>query len=164
MATTIDTTGLQTRRTLRFETIDELLAEVDRIAEAERAGCLECMGNWKCGQIFGHLATWAGFLYVKAPLKTPWHIRLILGLLKNRIINGGMRPGVKIPNVPGGTVGTEPLSLDEGVTRYKAALERLRRDPPTEPSPAFGTLTHEQAIKLNLRHAELHLGFVREKP
>jgi hypothetical protein len=51
------------------------------------------------------------------------------------------------------------LSRDDGISRYRAALERLAREAPTQPNVVFGPLTHDQWIKLNLRHAELHLSF-----
>jgi hypothetical protein len=158
-----DTAKVASRRQLRFQSVEDVLRELDRIAEAERAGRLECLGNWTCGQILGHLATWAEYAYNPAPLHTPWFVRIILRLRKNKILNEGMSAGVIIPRVPGGTLGTELMPLDQGLARYRAALERLRREPPTAASPAFGPLTHDQAIKLNLRHAELHLGFVRER-
>jgi hypothetical protein len=159
---TIDT-GKCERRRLRFESIDDVLKEVDRLAELDRAGRLTCLGNWTFGQIIGHLATWSEYAFTPAPLKTPWFIRVILKMRKNRMINGEMPAGVKIPGVPHGTLGTEPAALDVSLPRYRAALERLRREAPTAPSPAFGMLTQEESIKLNLRHAELHLGFVRER-
>ena len=51
------------------------------------------------------------------------------------------------------------MAADEGLRRYRAAMERLRATAPTIPNPVFGRLTHEQWIQLNLRHAELHLSF-----
>ena len=36
---------------------------------------------------------------------------------------------------------------------------RLESQVPTRPNPLFVSLTHEEYIKLNLRHAELHLSF-----
>jgi hypothetical protein len=159
---TIDTAKCE-RRHPRFASIDEVLKEVDRLAELDRAGRLTCLGNWTFGQIIGHLATWAEFNFTPAPLQTPWFIRMILRLRKNRMVNGEMPAGVKIPGVPNGTLGTEPASLDVSLPRYRAVLERLRREPPTAPSPAFGMLTQTEAIKLNLRHAELHLGFLCER-
>ena len=151
------------RRHLRFESIDDVLREVDRLAELDRAGRLACLGNWSFGQIIGHLATWSEFAFKPAPLNPPWFIRLILRMLKSRRINSEMPAGVRIPGVADGTLGTEPTSLEVALPRYRAALERLRRETPTAPSPAFGMLTQDEAIKLNLRHAELHLGFVRER-
>ena len=42
----IDTSKVQDRRKLRFHSIDDLLADVDRIVAAEKAGTLRRTGNW----------------------------------------------------------------------------------------------------------------------
>jgi hypothetical protein len=70
-----------------------------------------------------------------------------------------MRAGVKIPGVEGGTLGTQPLPLDEALPRLQRVMERLKSEPPSAPNPIFGRLKHEESIALTLRHAELHLGF-----
>ena len=149
------------RRRLRFATIDDALAEADRLVAAEREGRLTCAGNWALGPALGHLATWAGFALDSYPpeVRAPLPVRLILRMFRNRTLNKGMPAGVRIGKAPGGTVGLEVLPPEEGLRRFRAALERLRRTPPTIDNPVFGPLTHEQWIQLNLRHAELHLGF-----
>jgi hypothetical protein len=86
-------------------------------------------------------------------------VRLIARLLRRRVIIGGMMPGMRIGRVPGGTLATEVVPTDEALAHYRTAMERLRRTAPTIANPAFGPLTHEQWIQLNLRHGELHLGF-----
>ncbi len=55
--TTVNTRACEFRR-LRFDTYDQVWAEAQRIAGAERGGRLRCAGNWTAGQTFGHLATW----------------------------------------------------------------------------------------------------------
>jgi hypothetical protein len=70
-----------------------------------------------------------------------------------------MKPGVRIPGVAGGTLGIDPLPLDESLPRFRRAAQRLKNEAPTVPSPAVGPMTHEEGIALYLRHAELHLGF-----
>ena len=57
----VDTGKVPGRRPLRFESIDQVLAEVDRLVEAERAGQLKRLGNWTLGQVLGHLAVWAEY-------------------------------------------------------------------------------------------------------
>ena len=156
----IDTGKVIARRVLRFETIDEMMAEVDRLVAAERAGRLQQVGNWTLGQVLGHLAVWAEFAYSEMPLNPPFFVRWILKWQKKSYLYGPMRSGVKIPHCPGGTLGTEPMTLDEGLARLKKVIERIRREPPTVPSKVFGVLTQEETIALNLRHAELHLGFL----
>ena len=149
------------RRQLRFETIDDALADAERLVAAEREGRLERCGNWTLGQALGHLATWASFAFDGYPkaVHAPLPVRMILRLMRNRIINKGMMSGVKIGRVPGGTVGLDVISTDEGLRRFRGAMQRLRDTPPTIVNPVFGRLTHQQWIDLNLRHAELHLSF-----
>jgi hypothetical protein len=148
-------------RAVRFTTLDELLADVDRLAAAERAGSLKRAGNWTLGQALGHLATWAQFSYDGLPMRTPWFVKLILRMQKRKYLRGPLPRGVKIPRVKGGTLGTEPLSLDEGLSRYRTVTERLRREAPTRPSEVFGVLARDEWIALHLRHAELHLSFFK---
>lgn len=150
-------------RIVRFNSIDQLLEEIERLAAADRAGRLSCCGKWTLGQIFGHLATWCSFAFDGSPLKVPFFIRWIVKFQKKRFINGPMPRGVKIPRVPGGTLGTEPISLDEGLARLKQQLLRLKSEAPVKPHMLFGPLRHEEWIAMNLRHAELHLGYVTEQ-
>jgi hypothetical protein len=147
------------RRTLRFESIDEALAESDRLAAAERAGRLKPLGNWTLGQALGHLAAWADYAYTGAPLKVPFFVRWFVRLQKRKFLYGPMQAGVRIPRVEGGTLAIERLSLDDGLERFRRAMQRLKTEAPTKPSSVFGRLSHDESIALNLRHAELHLSF-----
>ena len=72
MTTTIETGKVQERRRLRFNNVDELRAEIDRILTAERAGTLRRSGNWTTGRVFGHLATWINYGYEGFPMRPPW--------------------------------------------------------------------------------------------
>ena len=156
----VDTSKVTERRHLHFNSIDEVLAEVDRLVAAERAGRLKHVGNWTLGQTLGHLASWAEYGYDGCPLKPPFFIRWILRMQKNRFLYKPMPAGVRIPRVPNGTLATDPMPLDEALPRFRKAMERVKTEPPTAPSPALGKLTHDESIALNLRHAELHLGFM----
>jgi hypothetical protein len=155
----VETAKVAARRKLRFNSVDEVLLEADRLVAAQQQGRLAQLGNWTLGQTFNHIAGWAEFSYAQCPLKTPFVIRLILWLRKRDMLYGSMPAGVKIPGVAGGTLVTELVSLEEGLDRLRVAFQRLKMEPPTHPSPALGKLTHKEAIAINLRHAELHLGF-----
>lgn len=161
MADTVDTARVQDRRPLRFEDIDQVMADADRLVAADRAGSLRRRGNWTLGQALGHLAAWASFPYEGYPsgFRPPFFVKWIARLGKNAFIRRPMRPGMRIPRIAGGTLGTDPLSTDEGITRFRSAFQRLAREAPTGPNPVLGLLTHEEWIALNLRHAELHLSF-----
>ena len=142
--------------------LDELAAEVDRIVAAEKAGRLKTAGNWTAGQNLAHLASWIEYNYIGFPLSPPpWPIRFILKtFMKKKYLRSGLPQGVKIPGQPNGTTGQDAMTTVDAAERLKRAITRLRAEPPSHPSPAFGQLTHDETVRLNLRHAELHLGFL----
>jgi DNA-binding response OmpR family regulator len=61
--------------------------------------------------------------------------------------------------VEAGSLFTEPLSTGEGLARIRAAFERIRTTKPIHTNAMFGPMSREEVEQLNLRHAELHLGF-----
>lgn len=148
-------------RALRFNTIDDVLAEVDRLVAADQGGRLRRTGNWTAGQTFGHLASWINYGWEGYPSTVPWFIPLLLRMKLRKMLKEGMPRGVRIPGAEAGTYGVAPLSTTEGAERLRAALRRLQGgEPPKFHSPAFGPMSHEDRIRLNLRHAELHLGYL----
>jgi hypothetical protein len=156
----IDTAKAEGFRALRFSSIDDALAEVERLVEAERAGRLRRVGNWTLGQALGHIASWIDYAYDGYPgAPPPWFIRAVCRMMKQTFVTKPARRGFKIPRIEGGTHGAELLSTDHGADRCRRAFQRLRAAPPSKPNPVFGPLTHEQWIQLHLRHAELHLGY-----
>lgn len=151
------------RRTVHFETIEDLLQEIDRIVAADRAGQIEVLGTWTPGQILGHLAAWIEYGYEGYPMKPlPWIFRLLLRWQLKKYFRHGMPAGVRIPGVRQGTYGTEELATEDAAKRLRLALGRLqRRESARYDNPAFGPMSDEERIRLNLAHAELHLSFLR---
>jgi hypothetical protein len=149
-------------RQLRFQTIEELLAEIDRIESAAQTGELESVGNWTPGQVLAHIAAWVDYGWDGYPVKSPpFFIKWIFVRMAGRIIKRGMKPGAKIPGVREGTFGQEKISVEAGLDRVRRAFGRLQAGEVAKfDSPAFGPLSHEDRTQLNLRHAELHLGFL----
>ncbi len=151
------------RRSLRLNSIDEAIAEIDRIVAAEKSGTLRATGNWTPGQVFNHIAIWLNFSWDGFPpsVNPPWFVRAILRLMRNRYIHKPTRAGIKIPGLPGGTLGVEPISTEEGARNLKTALLRLKNgEVARHHSPAFGPMTEEQRLQFQLRHCELHMGFL----
>jgi len=157
----INTKKVRDRRKLRFETVEDALRDADALAAAERRGTLRATGNWKLGQALGHLAFWANAPFDGYPdmRKPPWFMRVLMPLFKGRFLNKGLPAGIHIPGVPNGTFGTDFMATDQGLAKMRSAFERLAKQSPTRPNPIFGEMPHEDWLKLNLRHAELHLSF-----
>jgi len=148
------------RRILRFESPAAVLAEVDRIAGAERAGQLKRTGNWTAGQAIGHLAAWIDFGFDGYPVVAPPDLAERARARKPTALREGLRVGFRIPGVEGGTAATEVLEPGDAVGRYRRAFARLQAGTPGFPHPFFGPLTNEEWMMLHLRHAELHLSFL----
>lgn len=58
-----------------------------------------------------------------------------------------------------GTYGVEPMQSTQALADLQAAFARLAAQVPMRPNPIFGKMSHEEWIKLHLRHAELHQSF-----
>lgn len=160
----IDTKRVTDRRKLRFDTLAALRTDLEQLETAHRAGSLRHTGNWLPGRNLAHLAAFANYAFDGYPMRSPpWFIRLLVKGRKDTYIRGTMPLGVRIPGVAGGTVGADDVPFDEGLARLRAALDRLERTAPTRPNPLFGPLTHEEWTQMQLRHAELHLGFLHPR-
>ncbi len=162
MTSSDDTTSAGEWRKLRFESIDDCVAEVHRIVAADEEGRLRTVGNWSPGQTMAHVASWIEYAYEGFPIRRPpFFVRWILRLRLKKMLNEGMPRAVRIPGVPEGTTGMDDMETPAAADRLLTALERLASpEPAPHDSPAFGRMPHEDRIKLNLRHAELHLGYL----
>lgn len=147
------------RRELRFQSIDEALKDIDAIVAAHRQGRLGTLENWSAGQILAHVAAWIEYGYSGYPVPAPpWPVRLLLRPMLRRYLKKGMPRGVRIPGVAAGTVGQDEMPVEAAAERLKIAFLRLKDNEPCSfDSPAFGRMSHADRIRLNLRHAELHL-------
>ncbi len=158
----IDTKQVANRRKVHYSSLEDILSDIDRIEEAHRQGTLQTMGNWSAGQILSHVAAWIEYGYVGYPVKSPpWFIRWILKGMLKKYLKNGMPSGVKIPGIQAGTTGMDEAPLEAASERLRQALRRLQagEECPYD-SPAFGKMSHDDRIRLNLRHAELHLSFL----
>lgn len=158
-AQAVDTAKAEFRK-LGFATLDDAIAEARRIADAERAGRLRRTGNWTAGQCFGHLAAWVNYGFDGHSLKPPWFIKFILRMQKKKFLTKVTHRGVYIPGVEGGTLARDEMPLEEGLSRLEKAYERLRHSSPAIPNVLFGHMTHDEWIRLHLRHSELHMGYL----
>ena len=158
------TVATPVRRNIRYATFDDVLADAERLV---RSGA-GTTGNWSLDQILGHLAIAIEKSLDATPgqleWNPPWYIRLAgRYLIKRRILKRGMPSGFKLPAeveervVPG--AGGDPLAALE---RLRCAAARLQSDSPRWPHPIFGPMLPDEWIRWHLRHAELHLSFVKE--
>jgi hypothetical protein len=139
------------RRKLHFATVDEVMADVDKFHQAEQRGTLGSCGNWTLGQSLNHLATWVDYSYQGVPIKIPTFVRWLARPIKKRFLTRPMKPGSKIPNVPGGTLGIEVVPTAMGLAHLRETFTQLGKAPPMIPHALFGPMTHDEWIARHLR-------------
>src|SRR5689334_12447667 len=127
-----------TRRTLRFETFDQYLAEAERCAAVPH----RLAGQWSYSQILHHLAQAIDCFYGGFGFQAPWFARtLIAPLVKKRVLTKGMSPGFNLPKTANILMPSADISVADALAHLRASLERLNREDPTHPHPFFGRMT-----------------------
>ena len=149
----IATKKVKGRRTVRYESLDDLLADADQMATSD----VQLLGNWSMGQIFSHIATTLNSSIDGFDCSMPAPVRFVMALLmKKKFLTKAMSPGFKAPDkfTPAET------SPEEGLSALREAVDRQKQESKRVPHPGFGKLTNKEWDDFNIRHAELHMSFV----
>ena len=153
------------RRPLRFDSLEEIARELDRIEAAHRAGTLRTLGNWTPGMICDHLASTMrmsldGFPpEAKPPVVLKWAVQ---AFFKRKAVAGQPPPaGIPFPKGVPAFVPRE-VSFEDGLADLRRQIARATTggERMVRPSPIFGTLTHENWTGIHRGHCALHLGFL----
>ncbi len=147
------------RRELSFANLDEVTAEIERLA----AGEVRTTGNHSFGQIINHLAlsqdTSSGRATAPPP---PFMMRLMMPLMRRMVINPKpLKPGVKLPSASESFFWPDKeFEVPAAIADFKESVAYYKANGPLEKHPFFGKLSKEECDQLNCRHAALHLSFV----
>jgi hypothetical protein len=146
------------RRQVRYQSFDEVLADAQRAVQ-DRAGTT---GQWSLGRILEHLAianekTIDGFHFL-APLP----VRIIAGtFLKKRFIKRGLKPGFRLSKKAEQILVPGEIDPNQALDHLRRSVKRLQAETERSLHPFFGRVTLDESNRLNLRHAELHMSFVK---
>jgi len=152
----VNTAKVTGRRQLKFNTLDEILADVERLAQ----GKVRAIGNWSPGQNIKHLALIMNGCMDGIPYKAPFYLRAVAWFLKNKFVKNPMPAGFDLPKAAAAQLVPGDTSWEEGTQALRTALQRLKTEPQRHPHPVLGELTREQWDQLHCRHSELHLSFL----
>jgi hypothetical protein len=155
----VETTKVEGRRKLDYQSLDEVLADAERLS----AGPLKTLGNWSAGQIFRHLATAYNGSIDGIKMKLPWYLLVMARIFKRKLLRGPMPPGFKLPAESAEQLEPKPTSTEEGLAELRAAVERLKRESQRANHPAFGKFSKEEWNQIHLHHANLHMSFIVPK-
>jgi hypothetical protein len=166
----IDTGRVPNRRVLRFHTYQDLLDEVERLAQLGDE--VPVLGNWTRAQIVEHLAlAMAGSIdgMPRAPFLLRFFGRVAAVLMGRWIledppdgIRGGMPSGFFLTGRMREKLEPErTVLMDDAVQDLRHQIERLEETPPTAKHPLLGRLSKSKWKRFHLLHAAHHLSFAR---
>jgi Protein of unknown function (DUF1569) len=153
---TVNTAKVADRRKLHFDTVQDILDDVERLDPARTKG----LGNWSGGQILTHLAKVMEVSIDGSPLRVSWPLRLLGRMMKKRVLTKGMPPGYQLKGQAATILIPPATSWEEGLEHLRKAVRRLQTESKQADSPFLGPMTAEDWTRLHCRHAELHLSFL----
>jgi Protein of unknown function (DUF1569) len=153
----INTAKVANRRPLHFESVQQILDDVERLNPATT----KTLGNWSGGQIFWHLGTVINGSIDGAPLRFSWILRMLGRMMKKHVLTRGMKPGFQLKGKAAEFLIPAATNWEEGREYLRRSIRRLQTESKREStSPLLGPMTREDWDKLHCRHAELHLSFL----
>jgi Protein of unknown function (DUF1569) len=157
----ITTSKVANRRKLSFQSLDEISAEVERLANARE---IRTLGNWSAGQNFKHLAIVMHGAIDGMVLKMPFPMNVLMPVIvlfmKKRFLSKPMPAGFRMNEAQAKVLIPPETSLEEGLAAIRSGLQRLKTETKREPHPFMGNLSRDEWTQLQCRHCELHLSFL----
>ncbi|HEY4002414.1 MAG TPA: DUF1569 domain-containing protein [Candidatus Xenobia bacterium] len=142
------------RRRIRYETLDEVVADVQKL----RLGPYSRCGKWSLTQICEHLdKAMEGSMTHMDDVPLGWLIRKTVGkMIFNQMVKSGqMRKGFEAPAAfrPVDQADDDPARIDH----FLHTIEKLKTASQFADSPFFGRLTPDEWRAFHLVHAAHHL-------
>jgi hypothetical protein len=150
-------TATAARREVRYNSIDELLADAERLAN----GKFRTVGQWTYPQILDHLAKAFVASIDGFGFQAPWFARVLIApFAKKSFLTKTMKAGFRLPKSAAAILPDSDLALPAALERLKQAIARYKQEPQRAPHPFLGMLTPDDYDRLHMRHSELHLSFM----
>jgi hypothetical protein len=141
------------RRTLRFESLDDIMPDVDRLLAGHKT-----VGTWSLAQICQHVATVMRRV-VDLPASTPQDPSKWVGEdQKRQVFESGVIPE-GLPGPPE-VIPTETLGEPEEAERLRQTIAYYKASAgPVIPHRFFGPLSKQEWERIQLIHVAHHLSF-----
>lgn len=150
----IKTNKVKGRRTVQYDSLDDLYADAQRLAGADT----RALGNWSQGQIYEHLARALDSSIDGIRISMPAPVRWAMSMFfKRRFLKKAIPPGF---TAPAKQLIPEETSVEDGLASLQTAIERQKAEPLRAPHPVFGNIGRDGWDDFNLRHAEMHMSFL----
>jgi hypothetical protein len=149
----VNTSKVQGRRQVRYESYADLLADAEQLARTK----VKTLGNWSYGQILKHVAQSTDSSIDGSGFALPAPVRWLFSLLmKRKFLTQPIPAGFKAPK----NFQPQEASVDEALCLLRTAIARQASENQRAMHPAFGKISKDEWTLFNLRHAEMHMSFV----
>lgn len=152
----IDTSKLTGRRTLKFNSLDDIIADVEKLNQSK----IRAIGNWSPGQVLEHVTIVMDYCLDGTPFTSPWYVRVLSFFFKKRFLTKPMPAGFALPEHAAKHLLPKETSWEDGLAHFRKAMDRMKTIAERKRSPFMGELTREEWDMLHCRHCELHLSFL----
>ena len=141
------------RRTLRYESLDEVMPDVERLLEGH-----ETVGQWSLAEICAHLAATIRRA-VDTPASTSHDPSLLFGPEQRAAVFATGQLPEELPR-PAALVAPETIGEREAAERLREAIGDYAASPgPVAPHRYFGPMTKDEWDRLQRIHCAHHLSF-----
>ena len=159
----VDTKRVVERRDLHFDALADILRDVEQLAAvtSETGESICADGNWTPAQIVEHITFFINGAINGFSFQAPLVFRIMGKFLRGRLLNKPMSPGIKLPANMSVVLPDPQTTWDDAASAIRSAVGRIEAgERMTQPSPLLGAMTHEDWVKMNCRHAEMHFSFM----
>ena len=154
---TVNTGKVTGRHTLRFASIDDAIAEAQRVA----TNPCRLLGNWSVGQNLDHLARTLRVSFDGPYIMAPWFARTFIApFMKKTFVEKAMPSGFLFTKQMEAFRPDDKATAAVAIEKFCKQFSRLKLETPTAPHPFFGMLTRDEWVGVQLRHCEMHLSFL----
>ncbi len=144
------------RRTIQFETMQDILDDVERLAEQG----MHSSGNWSPGQILGHVADAIRQSIDGYEVIAPERSRRIAARGLETLLAEGFPTGIALEGEMARYIPAEGETLHDAMPNLRAVIGRLDTAQMEAVHPFLDKMDHGQWTRFHCRHAELHFSFL----
>ena len=145
------------RRTLRFDQMNDILADAERLDRAVR---LRTTGNWSAAQIVQHIADGIDRSINGYGVRGPDDARAAALAKRDALLQKGFPLGLRLPDGMQHFLPPPDNTWPSAMKLLREAVSRTASDPMKADHPFFGEMSHEQWVQFHCRHAEMHFSFM----
>ena len=81
--------------------------------------------------------------------------------LKKRLLKRGLKPGFQLSKKAAQVLVPDEVDADAALDHLRGSVQRLQSETKRSAHPFLGRMALDESNRLNLRHAELHMSFVK---